>query len=155
MVRKWAQAAVDEKTTFKIFDEQKQIIDLLHEHKVPVFIVTASVKWAVEPAAKKFNIPFDNVVGIVTKINNEIITDVQGGPITYREGKVNALLERTNNTNPFFASGNTMGDISLVESASHHRLTIRSADKQNSNWESEESLNKISTEKNWFQFDYL
>jgi len=154
-VREWAQAAVDEKKNFEIFDEQKQIIDLFHENNIPVYIVTASVKWAVEPAAKKFNIPFENVVGIVTKVENDMVTDIQGGPITYREGKVNALLEHTNNIKPFFASGNTMGDISLVECATHHSLTIRSADKQNSNWGSEESLNKISTEKNWFQFNYL
>ncbi len=154
-VREWAQAAVDEKSNFATFNEQRQIIDLFHENNVPVYIVTASVKWAVEPAAKKFNIPFENVVGIVTKVENDIVTDIQGGPITYREGKVNALLEHTNNVKPFFASGNTMGDISLVESATHHRLTIRSADKLNSNFDSEESLNKISDKNNWFQFNYL
>jgi len=154
-VRGWAQAAVDAKPNFEIFAEQKQIIDLFHEHNVPVYIVTASVKWAVEPAAKKFNIPFDNVVGIVTELDNNIVTDKQGGPITYREGKVKALLEHTNNAMPFFASGNTMGDISLVESATHHRLTIRSADKSNSNFDSEESLKEISDKNNWFQYNYL
>lgn len=154
-VRDWAQAAVDEKKDFEIFSEQKQIIDLLHENNVPVYIVTASIKWAVEPAAKKFNIPFDNVIGINTKIENNIVTDIQGGPITYKQGKVNALLEHTHNTKPFFASGNTMGDISLLESATHHQITIRSADQSNSNFESEETLNKISTDNKWFQFNYL
>ena len=154
-VRDWAKAAVDNKADFSIFPEQKQIIDLFHENNVPVYVVTASIKWAVEPAAKKLGIPFENVIGINTQIHDDIISDQQGGPITYREGKVTALLEKTGNIKPFFSSGNTMGDISLLESATHHRVVVRSADQDNSNFDSEEKVSQIAKDNNWFQFNYL
>ncbi len=151
-VQAWAQQACDEKNV-SVFNEQKEIISFLHDNNVDVYIVTASVKWAVEPAAKLYNIPASNVIGIVTDVNDGVVSDVQGGPITYREGKVAALIEKTGQKH-FYGSGNTMGDISLLEEATHMKLSVSSAPEDDSNYKSEQTLKKISTDNKWFQFEY-
>ncbi len=154
-VRSWAHEALQNADNFSIFDEQKEIIDFLHEQNVAVYVVTASVKWAVEPAAEKFNIPAERVIGIETKTEQGLVTDIQAGPITYREGKVEALLEKTNQQKPFFVSGNTMGDFKLLESSSHIKLSITSAPEGDSNYETEQIIYKHSLENNWFNLNYL
>ena len=124
-VRKWAQEAVDQRGGIPVFPAIRKLIDHLQSKNVEVFVVTASVKWAVEPCVKQLGIPMDNVLGVKTKIENNIITDIQDGPITYREGKSAALLEKTKNKNPILSCGNTMGDYWLLNMATHVKIAVR------------------------------
>src|SRR5688572_24129583 len=48
-VQKWAMEAVQAAHPLPIFPDQKKLIELLRSRGVRVVIVTASVKWAVEP----------------------------------------------------------------------------------------------------------
>ena len=152
-VRNWAQEAVDKNPQFSTFAFQKEIVSYLQEKNVEVYIVTASIKWAVEPGAKAYGIPQENVIGIETMVENNLVTDTQKGPITYREGKVKKLLEYTGGTKPFFSSGNTLGDLALLESASHVQLTVSSAPSDDRNYESEQELKSIATKNNWYQIE--
>lgn len=155
LVRKWAKAALDELKTVPIFTGIKEIISHLIERKVKVYVVTASIKWAVEPGAALFGIPHEQVLGVTTKVINGVMTDTQDGVVTWREGKVQGLWAHTNKVPAFFAAGNTMGDLALLESASHLRLANCAAAKEHTNYATEQKLLALAKERGWLTFNYL
>ncbi len=148
-VRKWAQEAFDASQPTPIFEEQKEIINVLHNLNVSVYIVTASVKWAVEPYSKLYNIPSENVIGVETKVKNNKVTDIQNGPITYREGKVDGLKSKETSL-PFFIAGNTFGDLDLLKSSTHIRMTLQSAKPSEEIYKSELELFEYANKNGWF-----
>lgn len=151
-VRRWSEDCLRAQQPVPTFAGQKQIIDHLHHHGVKVFVVTASIKWSVEPAAALYGIPQQNVLGITTKIKNGHVTDEQDGPITWREGKVTGLLEATGGAPPLFASGNTPGDLALLESATHVRLAMAGSDQKSELFADELRLVDIARKRGWFYF---
>lgn len=149
-LRSWALSALNKYNPLPIFESQKKIIRLFLQNQIDVYVVTASVKWAVEPGAHLLGIPFENVIGIQTQISNQLITDIQEGPITYRQGKVDGLLHFNNNRLPFFSSGNTTGDTELLSSATHKQLAVSACKDINTHlYQTEMELQKIANEKNW------
>lgn len=153
-VWKWAEDCVQKMGSLPIFEEQAQLIEWLHQQKVQVYVVTASVKWAVEPGALRLGIPRERVLGVATQVENGIVTDLQAGTITYREGKATALLEATSGTKPFFSSGNTMGDEHLLEISSDVRLAVRSEAQGHELFETEGKLSQTAENRNWFRFQF-
>lgn len=122
-VRSWAAAALERYDSVPVFPHMRELVMFLKELGVKVYIVTASVKWAVEPAARLVGLEPEDVIGITTKIDSEgVVQEEQDGPVTWREGKVEGLLQATKNKAPFFAAGNTTGDVFLLESATHLAL---------------------------------
>jgi phosphoserine phosphatase len=119
-----------------------------------VYCVTASVKWAVEPGAQALGIAADCVIGIRTKVVNGLVTDELDGPITWREGKVVGLLEATGRKMPFLAGGNTMGDLALLDSASHIQIANIAAAKGDFNYETEMKLLDLAKRRCWFFHEY-
>ena len=148
-VQQWAEENVQEMTPLPIFEEQKKLIALLREENCRVFVVTASVKWAVEPGAKRLGISTENVLGIETRIENGIVTTMQKGDITYREGKLTAILKATGGINPFFASGNTLGDLHLLEGATRIRLAVGATGSDHELHPAEEKLRAEAQSRNW------
>ncbi len=124
-VRQWAQDAFIARDGIAVFPPIKKLIEYLKSKNVNVYVVTASVKWAVEPCVAQLGIPFENVLGVQTKIENGLVTDIQDGPITYREGKSEALMQKTNGIRPILSCGNTMGDYWLLDIATHIPLAVR------------------------------
>jgi HAD superfamily phosphoserine phosphatase-like hydrolase len=149
-VQEWAEAAVIAQEPLPIFPDQQKLIRWLLNHKVQVYIITASVKWAVEPGARRLALNFDDVLGVRTRIDGGIVTDQQEGIITYREGKPEALLKMTKGKKPFFACGNTMGDFALLESATRMQLAVGAAPKGHELHETEEKLRFEARSRNWF-----
>jgi HAD superfamily phosphoserine phosphatase-like hydrolase len=149
-IKAWAEEAVKSIDPLPIFPEQKKLIQWFESRGVEVFIITASVKWAVEPGAKRFTIDSDHVLGVATAIERHIITDKALGPITYREGKLEALLERTNGRKPFFSCGNTMGDITLLQGATQMALAVGAAQEGQELFPTEEKLRAEALKANWF-----
>jgi phosphoserine phosphatase len=156
-VREWSKQATGPLEQLPTFAAQKQIIDHLHSKSVEVYVVTASIKWAVEPGAAFYGIDYDHVVGITTKVDNGIMTDEQDGPITYRSGKVEGLLEKTGGKKPFFASGNSEGDLPLLESATHLKLVMASAEPGTNKamYNVEQTMVTIAKERGWFFHSYI
>ncbi len=154
-VRSWAEHAFSEILPPPIFSEQKKLIDLFLKNNVQIYIVTASVKWAVEPGAKALGLKNENVIGVETAVIDNVISDVAILPITYRQGKVDALLKVTNGIRPFFASGNSSGDIELLESATHVRLAVSAASRDDKLFKSEKELAEIAAEKKWFTHRFI
>ena len=148
-VREWAKQAV-EKDGARVFESQKQMISWLHEMGVEVFIVTASIQWAVEPAGQLAGVPFSHVMGIQTRVNEQgLVTTEQEGPITWRQGKAEALLARTKGVAPVFCAGNTLGDISLIETSVGAKLCVQTQVEKNGLYEEEQKLFEHASEKGW------
>lgn len=154
-VRQWADEAFKSIHPNPIFSEQKKLIQLLKSHEVKILIITASVKWAVEPGARAIGLTDDDVIGIETKISNGHITSEGLEPITYRLGKVEALMKVTNNQKPFLSSGNTMGDFELVQSATHIRLCVSAASRDDRLFRTEHELQQRAKENNWWGHRFI
>lgn len=149
-VRECAQRCLLNHPNLELFSGQKEIIKYLQSLGAKIYIVTASIKWAVEPAAALYDIPYENVIGVQTRVENDLVTTEQLGPITWREGKPEGLLQATNGIKPFFAAGNTPGDLSLLECSTHIRFALNSASPEHPLYKSEKKLQDIAKEKGWF-----
>lgn len=154
-VKNWAQEAFNELKPSPIFSEQKKLIELLLKNDVQIFIVTASIKWAVEPGARALGLNEDNVIGIETFVKDGLVTDVGMEPITYRQGKVEALLKKTKNTKPFLSSGNTIGDLELVKAATHFHLCVSAAAQDEKLYRSEHELQTEAKKNNWWGHRFI
>jgi HAD superfamily phosphoserine phosphatase-like hydrolase len=154
-VRQWAEQAFNQIKPKPIFSEQQKLIDILKSHSVQIFIVTASIKWAVEPGAKALGLEYDQVIGIETAVENNLITDQIIMPITYRQGKVDALLSKTNGIHPFLASGNTIGDYELLKSATHLKLTVSAAAVDDRIYKTEKQLAELAENENWWRHRFI
>ncbi len=155
-VQEWARIAVEELMPVPVLQSQKEIIAHLKARSVQVYIVTASVKWAVEPGAHLLGLSPADVIGITTQIDQSgVVTDRQGGPITFREGKVEALLEKTEGKPPLFAAGNTLGDLPLLESSTAVRLAVGAMPAGSKYYDSERELLQIAEQRSWFHHSYL
>lgn len=154
-VRKWAKEAFEAIKPNPIFSEQQRLIDLFKNHGVRIYIITASIKWAVEPGAVALGLGNENVIGVETLVKDGIVTDIASLPITYRAGKVEALLKQTQNVYPFFASGNSMGDYEMLDCATHLRLAVSAASRDDRLFKTEKELATIAQEKNWMSHRFI
>jgi HAD superfamily phosphoserine phosphatase-like hydrolase len=154
-VRKWATECIKSMQPLPIFEEQRQLIEFFLKNKVTVYVVTASVKWSVEPGAKILGVPQDQVLGVATAVENGIVTTRQDGTITYREGKAQELLNHTNGQRPFFCSGNTTGDLNLLKAATHLSLAVRSCtDSTSELFHAEAALQKEAEALGWLTYRF-
>ncbi|WP_295902065.1 HAD family hydrolase [uncultured Bdellovibrio sp.] len=155
-VHQWAVEAVKGQSPLPVFLEQKKLIDLFLSRGVQVYVVTASVKWAVEPGAEILGLKKDNVIGVETRLDNSgEITELQKGLITYRQGKVDALLEKTKGKLPFFASGNTMGDYHLLQTATHLSLAVSAASRDDKLFKTEYELQQNAEKFGWLAHRFV
>lgn len=154
-VHAWAKAAVQEQAPLPIFMEQKKLIELFQSRGVKVYIITASVKWAVEPGAELLGLTKDSVIGVETEVTNGLITDLQKGVITYRQGKVEALLAHTHGKKPFFCSGNTMGDFQLLQAATHLSLAVSAASRDDKLFKTEQELQEHAQKSSWLTHRFI
>ncbi len=148
-VRAWAKDCV-EKNGARVFESQKRMIAWLQEQGIEVFIVTASIQWAVEPAGFLAGVPFEKVMGIQTRVDDSgLVTTEQTGPITWRQGKAEALLARTQGVAPIFCAGNTLGDIALIETSVGAKLCVQTQTEENGLFEEEDKLFAHAREHQW------
>lgn len=156
-VRTWAQESVDKNSPLPIFLDQKKWISILLENNVEVFVVTASVKWAVEPGAALLGIDQAHVLGVETAVENGIVSDRAAGYMTYKEGKPESLLKVTQGQKPFFCSGNSTGDTALLKAASKTALALGAA-RPDSHGEdlytSELGLREEARKHNWLIHEF-
>lgn len=149
-VREWAEAAVAAHDPLPIFDEQIQILEKLKSLDVEIYIVTASITWAVEPGARRLGLRDDQVIGIETHVVDGRVTDKQKGVITYREGKAEAILARTGGLAPYFSAGNTEGDKWLLECSSALRLVMSASPHGTENGITEAKMLALASERGWY-----
>jgi phosphoserine phosphatase len=151
-VRNWAERAVSQLQPFPVLRSMQTLVQFLKTRQIKVFVITASVKWAVEPAALRFyDISYENVLGVETKVVEPggLITAQGIEPVTWREGKAEALLKATGGRPPLLAVGNTDGDIALLESSSHWALAVATQDIPNTLFTAEMALQKEASRRGW------
>lgn len=133
-----------------VFKSMQWAIKRFMECGVDCFVVTASVKWPVEPFAMELGFAQDHVIGIETSTNSDgIVTMEQQGPISWREGKLEKFKLLAGGRNPDFAFGNTMGDSYLLEAAKYFKLAVSSVPKGHRIYHEEQELVKHAQLKNW------
>ncbi|QDK36252.1 HAD family phosphatase [Bdellovibrio sp. NC01] len=154
-VHEWAKNAIKASAPLPIFSEQKKLIDLFLSKGVKVYVITASVKWAVEPGAAMLGLQYDDVLGVETIQTNGVISDSQKGIITYKQGKVDALLAHTGGKRPFFASGNTMGDYQLLQSATELSLAVSAASRDDKLFKTESELAQNAQNFGWLSHRFI
>lgn len=152
-VREWAKSAVDQYEALPIFPHMKKLIEFLQERNFEIYIVTASVKWAVEPAAEHLGIDRDHVIGIETEVKDGLVSTRAILPVTWREGKRTALLWKTGKRHPVFAAGNTTGDLALLQSASHIAFAHTTVPEAHGIYTSEKDLLEAAKENDWFWWE--
>jgi phosphoserine phosphatase len=154
-VQKWAQEAVSQrKNGLPVFDCQKRLVEFLKENNFEIFVVTASVRWAVIPAAAELGILDHQVLGVQTRIDENVVTDEQFGPMTWREGKSEAILAINGGAPPVLAAGNTTGDTSLLKTASHIRLAVSSRSNAGDLEKSEQALQVLAEQNMWLTHQF-
>ncbi len=156
-VHAWAKSALldfeNSHGPLPILKSNLRLIQFLKKTGVDVFVVTASVKWAVEPAAARLGIPPENVLGFHTEVDDGIVTERPIAPPTYRQGKADAVLKASGGVAPIFCAGNTFGDTAMLNCASAVRLAVRTQstlDTHSPLLEEELILQKEAQEKHWF-----
>ena len=149
-VKKWAHTAFKEIENFPLFEDVKEIIGYLQKLNVKIYIVTASMKWAVEPAIEQFGLSPESVIGVTTIVKNGLLSDESEGIMTWQEGKATRILNEIGPHQPFFCAGNTMGDLALLEAATHVRLVNCALQPNHSVFESEQKLIEIAKLRQWF-----
>lgn len=154
-VKEWAEDAVIANHPLAIFPDQKKLIELLLGKGVRVYIVTASVKWAVEPGARLLGLTDENVIGIETSVEDTLVTDRQKGIITYRQGKADAILEVTGGKRPFLCAGNTMGDFELLQLSSDVKLAVSAAARDDKLFKTEDELQKKARSLGWLTHRFI
>lgn len=155
-VREWAEAAVQEAEPLPIYDAIPPILEKLKTLEVEVYIVTASITWAVEPGARRLGLKESQVLGIETEVDTAgLVTANQKGTITYREGKAEALNKHTRGVKPYFSVGNTEGDKWLLESSTDIRLVMSSAPEGHKNYATEMIMLKLAQDRSWLSHRYL
>lgn len=154
-VRQWARECAKKQTSWPTFPAQKKLIHWLRSKGIRVFVVTASIKWAVEPFAELLGLHYDDVIGVETHINDGVVTDRLNGNITWKEGKSQTLLEKTQGVKPILGVGNTMGDASLIDCSQLLKLAVCSSKEGDELYETELSLQKMARENNWLSHSFL
>ena len=154
-VREWAQTAFNEIQPKPIFKEQKKLIDILLNNGVKVYVVTASIKWAVEPGAVAIGLKAEDVIGVETEIADGLVTEKKIEPITYRLGKVEAFLKKTGGHKPFLSSGNTIGDYELLQAATHISLAVSAASRDDRLFKTENDLQTMAIQHNWWRHRFI
>ena len=139
----------------KVFVFQKKLIEWLHQKNIPVFIVSASLKWVLDYALKSYPIPKENIIGVQTLVEKGVITDKLVLPASIHKDKPLALKKHTEGRPPLFASGNTLSDQALLESATGISLVVASTKEGERNWESERKLLQLAKERSWLYQDKM
>lgn len=153
-VRAWAKQCFDAQSQWPVFSSQVLLFDLLRTLNFEIFIVTASVKWAVEPVAELVGIDTDHVIGITTRIENDIVGTEAVHPVTWRQGKAEGLLAATGGVRPILACGNTYGDTALIETATHVQLAVSTQATPCGLFEEEQKLAVEAKERGWLRHEF-
>jgi phosphoserine phosphatase len=155
-IREWAQETLTSFPPVVLASQRSLIVELL-KRKIKVFVVSASTHWAVEAAISLVGLPPESALGVKTKVVNGLVTKEQEGAITWREGKRTALLEKTQGVKPLFCSGNSSGDLHLLECSSLLRLAVQTqpaTSKHASLFQDEQTLLAIAKERGWLTHNF-
>lgn len=112
----WAEEFFTQFGEPKIYPAMRQLVEYVEQSRAQFFIVTASPDFTVIPGAKALGLGAERVVGIQLEAEGGVYGSEIFGPVTYRQGKPEALRSRTGQA-PRVAAGNGNNDRELLEAA--------------------------------------
>jgi phosphoserine phosphatase len=118
--------------------EAAELMDHLRRLGFHVVVVSGSPKWVVEVAVQPLGVQAADVLAGQVAVVNSVLTDGIIDPLPHGKGKIQAILRRFGRV-PLVAAGNGLGDLAMLEGASHLRFLfnpteelLRAADEMRS-----------------------
>lgn len=153
-VRQWADACFREYKNFPFYKSKRELFDFLKINGIETFVVTASIKWAVEPAARALGLDNDHVIGVETVKKNGVLTEKGVEPLPYGPGKADAFLARTKGIHPILSAGNTISDAPLIDTSVGVKLAVASHEPGDTTHENEMLLKEHALTNGWLWHQY-
>lgn len=122
-LKELAQTFFQEHFAQNVYSAQKALIKRLEQAGVAVWLVSASNQWIVDAGAPALGIAPERVVGVRLKVVDGILTDEIIPPLTYRQGKVEAI-QKYIGCQPVLVAGDSMTDYEMLCYASQLCLVI-------------------------------
>lgn len=122
-LREWAQNFANDFVPSHVFPKQRELIARLGEAGVDVHIVSASNRWLVEAAGPLVGVAADHAVGVQSEVKDGKLTNEIIPPVTYRQGKVEAIRKYVGEKVDF-AAGNAWTDYEMCQFAGEMALMI-------------------------------
>ena len=138
-----------------VFPFQRKLLSFLKSHKITLYVLSASSELLVKSAVRYYQLPIDEIIGVKTLIKDGIITSQLQYPLSVGSGKVSAFLQKSPTTYPFFVSGNTLSDLSLLKLSTHFKFVVASACRQDRQYFMERQLLSIAQKNSWLYKDLL
>ena len=135
-----------------VFPFQQKLLSYLQNKNMKIIVVTASIQWLVELAVKTYKLPVDQVLGMKTKLEDQVITEHIIRPAPSGSHKAKVLLQHFQKESCFLAGGNTPADQPLLELAKLP-FVVNSANSKNIIFSSEQKLKQLALKKNWLLFE--
>ena len=108
----------------KIFKQMKQLVKLFQDNGFEVWVVTGTIEFYVDRfIPENYGIHPCRVIGVKTIIHDGLITDKPAGPVTEKEGKVDAI-ETIIKEKPLFVAGNSIGDLYMLRASKDLSMVI-------------------------------
>ena len=152
--KSWCQEYFNTKP-LTVFPFQRKLLSFLKSHKITLYVLSASSELLVKSAVRYYQLPIDHVIGVKTLIKDGVITAQLQHPLSVGSGKVSTFLQKSPKTYPFFVSGNTLSDLSLLKLSTHFKFVIASAFRQDRQYFMERQLLSIAQKNSWFYKDLL
>lgn len=104
--------------------EMKTLMGAMQAAGWEVWVVTASAEPIVRTFAARYGVPRERVIGMALAEEDGVIQPRMCGPITYRQGKVDAIEQRVGRR-PQFAAGDALTDYEMLHTADNVLLFDR------------------------------
>lgn len=106
-----------------LFPGMRALLSEARTRGCEVWIVSASNEWIVRAAAPLLGLDPSHAVGIRVAVKDGTLTDTVVPPVTYRAGKVDAILARVGRL-PSLVSGDSAGDLEMLAAATGAGLFV-------------------------------
>jgi phosphoserine phosphatase len=115
VVRQRAMDFYTEHYLKKIFPPMRRLVHVFFENGFEVWVITGTTEFYVDRFIPKyFGIHPCRVIGNKTIVHDGVITDIPAGPVTEKDGKVDAI-ETFIKVKPLFVAGNSIGDANMLK----------------------------------------
>jgi phosphoserine phosphatase len=101
--------------------EASRLMDHLRRLGYQIVVVSGSPRWAVEVAVQPLGVQTSEVLAGQVAVVDGVLSDEVLEPLPLGQGKIQSILRRFGRV-PLVAAGNGVGDLAMLEGASHLRF---------------------------------
>jgi len=114
-LHEFGQALFDEHLAHKIYDDMTALHEALKKTGIAIRVISGSPQWLVEAASARFDIPKEDVFGARAVIVDGKLSGTIEHPITYTDGKVDAMKHFIGDRKATIAFGDSKSDYPMQE----------------------------------------